>query len=150
MTTNRSTMTDPRARRSWRISDAVVRLREHGTERVYGLPNPPLACKMGTESELRLDDPTGTVSRSHAELVPVVLDGLPAWEIHDAKSKNGLRCDGEPLTCCCLRPGVEVTLGSLCLIAESLQLIGFLSVMTPGRTIHAAGRRAFLGSSRSI
>jgi hypothetical protein len=122
-------MTDPRTRRSWRISHAVVRFREHGTERVYGLPDPPLACKMGTESELRLDDPTGTVSRAHAELVPVVLDGEHAWEIRDAKSKNGLRCDGKPLACYCLRPGIEVSLGSLRLIAESLQLIAFLSVL---------------------
>lgn len=122
-----STITVPR--RSWRIRDAVIRLREHSTDRVYGLPVPPVACRMGTASdlELQLHDPSGTVSREHAELVPVEVDGERLWKVHDLRSKNGLRCDGEPLRAFVLRPGLEVRLGSLRLIAESLELIRLLS-----------------------
>lgn len=125
-----STMTVPR--RSWRIRDAVLRLREYGTtDRVYGLPVPPVACRMGTASdlELQLHDPSGTVSREHAEVVPVELDGELVWKVHDLRSKNGLVCDGEPLRACVLRPGLEVRLGSLRLIAESMELVGALSVV---------------------
>jgi hypothetical protein len=122
-----STMTVPR--RSWRIRDAVIRLREHSTDRVYGLPVPPVACRMGTASdlELQLHDPSSTVSREHAELVPVEVDGERLWKVHDLRSKNGLCCDGEPLWAFVLRPGLEVRLGSLRLIAESMELIGLLS-----------------------
>ena len=84
-----STMTVPR--RSWRIRDAVIRLREHSTDRVYGLPVPPVACRMGTASDLQLQlhDPSGTVSREHAELVPVEVDGERLWKVQDLRSKNG-------------------------------------------------------------
>jgi hypothetical protein len=119
-------------RRNWRIRDAVLRLREHGTvDRVYGLPVPPIACRVGTASDLQLQlrDPSGTVSREHAELVPIELDGETVWKANDLKSKNGLFCDGELLRACVLRPGVEVRLGSLRLIAESVELIGLLSVV---------------------
>lgn len=118
-------------RRSWRIRDGVLRLRERGTaDRVYGLPVPPTACRMGTSSdlELQLNDPSGTVSREHADLVPVELDGGElVWKVRDLRSKNGLRCDGEPLRACVLRPGLEVSLGSLRLVAESRELLGLLS-----------------------
>src|SRR5262249_51457342 len=64
------------------------------TDRVYGLPNPPVKCKIGSAAELRLQDGSGLLSREHAELVPLAEGG---WKIRDLKSKNGLRCDGEPL-----------------------------------------------------
>jgi hypothetical protein len=122
-----STNTDPRSRRSWGVADAVIRLRERGTtDRVYGLPNPPAKCKIGSACELRLQDTSGLLSREHAELVPVVDGG---WKIRDLRSKNGLRCDGEPLPNFRLRPGVEITIGGLRLVAESLQLIGLLAVI---------------------
>jgi hypothetical protein len=130
MMRNVSTMTV--RKRSWRIRDAVLRLREYGTtDRVYGLPVPPVACRMGTASDLllQLDDPSGTVSREHAELVPIELDGEVVWKVHDLRSKNGLGCDGELLTACVLRPGLEMRLGSLRLIAESMELVGLLSVL---------------------
>lgn len=69
------------------------------------------------------------MSREHAQLVPLEIDGALIWKIHDLKSKNGLRCDGEPLRSFLLRPGIEIGLGSLRLIAESQQLIGLLSVL---------------------
>jgi FHA domain-containing protein len=122
-----STNTDPRSRRSWRITDAVIRLRERGTiDRVYGLPDPPARCKIGSASQLRLHDASGLLSREHAELVPIVDGG---WKIRDLKSKNGLRCDGEPVPGFRLRPGLEITIGGLRLVAESLQLIGLLAVI---------------------
>lgn len=122
-----STMTVPR--RSWRIRDAVIRLREHSTDRVYGLPVPAVACRMGTASDvqIQLNDASGTVSREHVELAPVELDGELVWKVHDLRSKNGLCCDGEPLRACILRPGLEMRLGSLRLIAESMELVGLLS-----------------------
>jgi FHA domain-containing protein len=107
-------------------------LRERGTaDRVYGLPAPPVACRMGTSGdlELQLHDPSGTVSRDHVELVPVEIDRELAWKVHDLASKNGLCCDGEPLRACVLRPGVEVRLGSLRLIAESTELVSLLSIV---------------------
>jgi FHA domain-containing protein len=126
-TTNISTLTVPA--RSWRLSrGAVIRLREHSTkDRVQVLPVPPKACRIGTASELRLDDPS--VSREHAELVPFQVEGVWLWKVHDLKSKNGLRCDGEPSTRFILRPGIELELGELRLIAESEQLIGLVSVL---------------------
>lgn len=122
-----STITVPR--RSWRIRDAVIRLREHSTDRVYGLPVPPVTCRMGTASDLQLQlhDPSGTVSREHAELAPIELDGELVWKVHDLRSKNGLCRDGEPLRACVLQPGLELRLGSLRLVAESMELIGLLS-----------------------
>jgi hypothetical protein len=122
-----STMTVPR--RSWRIRDAVLRLRERGTtDRVYGLPVPPVVGRMGIASDLQLQlrDPTGSVSREHAELVPIELDGGIIWKVNDL-SKNGLCSDGERLRACVLRPGLELCLGSLRLIAESMELIDLLS-----------------------
>ena len=125
-----STKTVPR--RSWRIRDAVLRLRERGTtDCVYGLPAPPVKCRMGTASDLQLQlrDPSGTVSREHAELMPIGLNGETVWKVIDLNSKNGLCGDGEPLRVCVLRPGLEVHLGALRLIAESMELVDLLSVL---------------------
>lgn len=99
--------------------------------RVYGLPVPSVACRMGTASDVRIQlyDPSGTVSREHAELVPVELDGELVWKVRDLRSKNGLFCNGEHVSACVLRPGLELRLGSLRLIAESVELIGLLSFM---------------------
>jgi hypothetical protein len=123
-----STLTVPR--RCWRIGGAVLRLREHGTtDHVYGLPVPPVTCRTGTSGDLQLQlhDPSGTVSREHAELVPVEVNGEIVWTAHDLRSKNGLCRGGERLSDCVLEPGLEVRLGSLRLIAESLELIGLLA-----------------------
>jgi hypothetical protein len=70
------------------------------------------------------------VSREHAELVPIDLiggGGEVVWKVYDRASKNGLCCDGEQLRACVLRPGLEVRLGSLRLIAESKELVELLS-----------------------
>lgn len=123
-----STLTVPRRR--WRIGGAVLRLREHGTtDQVYGLPVPPVTCRAGTSGDLQLQlhDSSGTVSREHAEFVPVERDGEIVWTAHDLRSKNGLCCNGELRSDCVLEPGLEVRLGSLRLIPESLELIDLLA-----------------------
>ena len=123
-----STLTVPRRR--WRIGGAVLRLREHGTtDQVYGLPVPPVTCRAGTSGDLQLQlhDPRGTVSREHAEFVPAEVNGEIVWTAHDLRSKNGLCCNGELRSDCVLEPGLEVRLGSLRLIPESLELIDLLA-----------------------
>jgi hypothetical protein len=85
---------------------------------------------MGTAGELRIVDATGTVSRAHAELELVEEDGEEhLWELRDLQSKNGLRFNGKLCRCCLLWPGVEVSLGSLRLIAESEQLMRLFSLL---------------------
>jgi hypothetical protein len=115
-----STDTDPRTRSSWCIDDPVIRLREWAGERVYGLPDPPVASKIGSASscEVRLHDTSGLLSREHAQLTPY-MDG---WKIRDLASKNGLWCDGIRRPSFALRPGVEITIGGLRLVAESPRL----------------------------
>jgi FHA domain len=122
-----STSTDPRARRRWGINDPVIRLREWASGRVHGLPDPPVPVKIGSGSgcEIRLDDPSGLLSREHASLTPVV-DG---WKIRDLGSKNGLRRDGERRPDFKLRPGLEITIGGLRLVAESAQLIALRALV---------------------
>lgn len=123
--TKASTQTNPP--RSWRIKGKVRRLREHSQARVYDLPVPPRALRAGTRSDIRLDHPS--VSREHAEIVPFNIEGTVSWRIHDLRSKNGLRCDGQLRTSFVLQPGVEVSLGALKLIAESDELIGLRSML---------------------
>jgi hypothetical protein len=56
----------------WAISDAVVRLREWGTDNICALPASPTnqwTIGAGEGCALQLDDPTGRTSRLHAVLV---------------------------------------------------------------------------------
>src|SRR5579872_1585287 len=117
-----STTTDPRARTSWCIHDPVIRLREWASDRVHGLPDPPIAVKIGSASscQLQLHDPSGLLSREHAMLTPIAGGG---WRIRDLGSKNGLRRDFK------LRPGLEITIGGLRLVAESAQLVGLRAAL---------------------
>jgi len=124
-----STNTDPRSRRSWRINDLIIRLREWARcDRHYDLPEPPVPLKIGSapSCELQLTDPNGLLSREHALLMPVASGG---WKIRDCESKNGIRRDGSRDPCFRLYPGVEITIGSLRLIAESEQFIALRSVV---------------------
>lgn len=125
-----STNTDPRLRRSWRINDRVLRLREWARcDRFYELPDPPVPLKIGSapSCELQLTDPNGLLSREHALLTPIESGG---WKLRDCDSKNGLRRDGVRDPCFHLFPGVEITIGSLRLIAESAQFIALRSVVS--------------------
>src|SRR5262249_45472644 len=76
-----STDTDPRARSSWCINDPVIRLREWAGERAYGLPDPPVASKIGSASrcEVKLHDKSGLLSREHAQLTPY----MGGWKIRE-------------------------------------------------------------------
>lgn len=115
---------------SWDITDAVIRLREHGTERVYSLPDPPACCTLGKEGTLRVFDATRSLSRKHAEAMPMEgPDASPLWKVKDLESTNGMRRDRERLPSFLLQPGIELALGNLRLICESKRLIALLEVL---------------------
>jgi hypothetical protein len=122
-----STDTDPRTWSSWCINDQVIRLREWAGERAYGLPDPPVTSKIGSASscEVRVHDASGLLSREHAQLTPC----MGGWKIRDLASKNGLWCDGVRRRSFALRPGVEITIGRLRLVAESSQLAALRAVV---------------------
>lgn len=106
----------------WMIDDEVVRLREWASERSYPMPSDPGAEVTIGSSEvcsLRLTDPSGRLSRQHAQLVR---DG-GRWVARDLDSKNGLRLDGTRKPKALLEPGCELGLGGITLIAESPRLI---------------------------
>jgi pSer/pThr/pTyr-binding forkhead associated (FHA) protein len=130
MTVRAVTRTDIAAR-EWAIDDNVVRLREWGTETGCVLPSMPdsrLAGEWtvgaGETCALRLNDPSGLMSRLHARLVR----SKTGWVLQDL-SKNGLRLDGAKHPEILLLPGTEIGIGGLTLIAESgrsITLRGFL------------------------
>jgi hypothetical protein len=112
---------EAREGRGWAIDDPVVRLRAWGGDAVFALPPPGVdAWTIGAaaDCDLRLEDPTGCVSRHHARLVR---DGA-AWQIRDLGSTNGIRQDGERRLGFQLAPGVEIEIGGVALIAESARL----------------------------
>jgi predicted component of type VI protein secretion system len=107
----------------------VIRLREWGSDTIYPLPRPPSPAAprpqgdwfVGTAPEclLRLEDPSGYVSRRHARLLRE-----PAyWSLLDLGSKNGMRVNGTLQATARLTPGTEIGLGGLTLIAESARSI---------------------------
>ena len=123
-----ATRTDAAAR-EWTIDDQVMRLREWGTDMVRVLPAPPVSgwtVGAGPDCAVRLDDPSGRVSRVHAALV----HDDRRWLLRDLSSKNGVRIDGARRAEVALEPGVEIGIGGLTLIAESMRSIalrGYLS-----------------------
>lgn len=128
-----STMTDPRIV-EWTVDDEVVRLREWASDRVHRLPPaaPPEAMALGgwllgsaEDCAFRLEDPSRRVSRHHARL----LRERSRWSLLDLGSKNGLRVDGTRQTTALLDPGIEIGIGGLTLIAESMRLIELRSFL---------------------
>jgi pSer/pThr/pTyr-binding forkhead associated (FHA) protein len=129
-----NTKTDPRFV-EWTVGDEVIRLREWASDKVHRLPptTPLDVVSFGNwlvgsaeDCAFRLDDPSRRVSRHHARL----LREQSRWSLLDLGSKNGLRVDGTRQTTALLDPGIEVGIGGLTLIAESMRLIelrGFLS-----------------------
>jgi pSer/pThr/pTyr-binding forkhead associated (FHA) protein len=117
------------ATREWAIDDAVVRLREWASGNAHPLPEPPInECALGASEtcEVRLDDPAGLISRVHARLIR----RQGRWLLFDACSKNGLRLDGARRSEIVLEPGLEIGVGGVTLIAESMLSIalrGFLA-----------------------
>ena len=75
---------------------------------------------------LRLWDPSGRISRKHASLT--YIEGF-GWTITDLRSKNGVHLDGARVNRLTLVPGVQIRIGGVTLIAESLQLCALREVL---------------------
>lgn len=104
----------------WGIGDDVMRLRLWGSDSILVLPAPPVdewTVGAAEVCALQLDDPTGRISRLHAGLYRT----HGKWLLRDLGSKNGLRIDGARRTEIVLEPGIEIGIGGLTLIAESLR-----------------------------
>jgi hypothetical protein len=145
------TITDPQrpSVHVWLGHDPVTQLREWATNTVHPLPGAEVSeCVIGSEpsAALRLVDVTGLVSRRHARRVR---DGS-WWRIEDLRSKNGLRQDREPADKFTLRPGVEIGIGSLTLIAENQALVQLRSYLARVLGWDAAGRSAVEGAIQAI
>ena len=114
-----STTADPAAN-SWAINDPVIRLRLFGADRVFELSSlERWIIGSSAECSIRLDDPSGRVSRRHAEL----RRDRDAWSLQDLRSTNGTRQNREDRRTFQLAPGDEIELGGVTLIAESRRSI---------------------------
>lgn len=99
-------------------SDAVVRLREWGTDQIHALPEPSSgAWLIGTSSvcALRLTDHYS--APKHAQLTYED----EQWWIRDLGAPSGIRQDGVLRRGFGLTSGVEVGIGATTLVAESLR-----------------------------
>jgi FHA domain len=127
-----STKTDPRFV-EWTVDDEVIRLREWASETAHELPlAPPSEPIVGSwllgsadDCAYQLSDPSRRVSRHHARL----LREQERWSLRDLGSKNGLRVDGARKTSALLDPGLEIGIGGITLIAESMRLIELRSFL---------------------
>jgi hypothetical protein len=120
------TDSDPAAQ-EWAINDQVTQLRLWGTDIVYPLePGEEPAIGASEACPIRIEDPSGQVSRTHARIVRAT----SGWGVRDLDSKNGIHIDGSQRKESSLVPGTELGIGDVVLIAESRQLIalrGFLA-----------------------
>src|SRR5262249_52616452 len=87
-----ATKTDTLGANRWDLRDEVTHLRQWGTSTTYPLPPKHEAYTIGAGQDcwLRLWDPTGRISRTHA-LLTYASNG---WSISDLHSKNGVHLDG--------------------------------------------------------
>lgn len=112
---------------AWMIDDDVVRLREWASEVHHALPDGgEVTIGAADTCSLRLLDPSGRLSRQHAQL----RREAGRWIARDLDSKNGLYLDGRRRPKVLLEPGSELGMGGVTLIAESSRLIalrGFLA-----------------------
>lgn len=119
------TTTDAAGPSEWGINDAVVHLREWGTNIVFPLPPHPSQGEELTIGAmdgcwLRLWDPSGRISRRHAVLV--YRNGV--WFLSDLNSKNGAFVDNKRMIAPYpLMPGVEIRVGRTTLIPESERFV---------------------------
>lgn len=117
------TQTDAVGPEVWLGDDAIVQLRQWGTDNAHPIPDvPELVIGADPAVDLPLVDPKRSLSRRHARLVRE--EGR--WVLEDTQSRNGVRCDGvrAPGKRFLLMPGMEIGLGSLTLIVENATLIG--------------------------
>jgi hypothetical protein len=115
------TITHGQKSATWAFDDAVIRLRHWGRREGFDLPSDVESVTVGSAEGcgIRVQDAKASVSRQHATLTR---DGA-VWMIKDVGSKNGTRLDGERRLSFALTPGIEIELGDVKLIAESVRLI---------------------------
>lgn len=103
------------------LADDVIRLRLWGTDHALLLPREAARATIGASPQCswQLVDPSRCVSRVHAE---VVLEN-ERWTVRDLHSKNGLRFDGVRAAERSLVPGLEIGIGSLVFVAETMRSI---------------------------
>lgn len=102
--------------------DNVVQLREWRTNQVHRLPPVPVQeCTIGSARTcfIQLADDSNQVSRLHARLVP----DYGRWRLMDMGSTNGILVEGHQSPEVVLQPGLEVRLGGVTLLAESVLMI---------------------------
>ena len=110
-----STNADPVAA-AWTITDPVIRLRQLGSERVFDLATSNRwVLGASTDCSIQLEDPSGRVSRRHAEL----WREADAWTAKDLGSTNGIRHNRVDRGWFQIAPGDELELGGVTLLAES-------------------------------
>src|SRR5882672_12283135 len=98
------------------LEDKVIRLREWGTTRAYGLPSPgDRGWCIGTGNTALVQLTDRNVSLRHAEL----FHRRRQWHLRALEGTPGLRQDGEPRQEFALTPGLEIGIGATILIAES-------------------------------
>ena len=117
----RSTVKDAGAE-CWQLDDNVMRLRRWALDGGQVFPQRSaegLVVGSGEASWLRIDDDRGRVSRRHA----VISGGDGKWVLEDAGSTNGIMADGVTRTMVELEAGMELWLGGVTLVAESLRSI---------------------------
>jgi hypothetical protein len=112
------TSTDTTGPYEWLIADEVTHLREWGTPNSYKLPPTRAPATIGAADGcwIRLWDPTGYLSRKHAELT---YNELAGWTLSDLRSKNGVHRDGARVSSTILAPGTQIRVGGVTLVAES-------------------------------
>jgi hypothetical protein len=111
---------------SWAIDDPVIRFRVLGTERVYNLAaSDRWMIGSAPDCSLRLDDPSGRTSSHHA----IASRDGEIWTLHDQRSTNGLRVNGETRRTFQLTPCDEIKIGGITLLAESHRSITLLELV---------------------
>jgi len=120
------TSTDRIGPNGWGVQDEISHFREWGTGFVHPLPPKGDTALLGGAADcwLRLWDPSGGISRHHAELT-YCDDG---WTVTDL-SKNGVFLDGVRLPSFSLTPGAEIQIGPITLIAESPRLVALRELL---------------------
>jgi hypothetical protein len=120
-TETKTTNLDAVGPNGWCIRDEVTQFREWGTHVSYPFPPKHVGSTIGASRDcwLRLWDPNGSVSRSHA----VLTHGKDGWFLEDLGSKNGVFLDGARVPALAVVPGAEIRIGEVTLIAESPKLI---------------------------
>jgi hypothetical protein len=126
-TKTKTTNQDAVGPNGWSIRDEVIQFREWGTNIVYPFPPKHVASTIGASRAcwLRLWDPNGSISRSHA----VLTHGKDGWALADLESKNGVFLDGARVPTLAVVPGAEIRIGEITLIAESPKLIALRALL---------------------